>query len=118
MRRLLALAIDRMTFLKAHEKRTLYDRVDSIDGYLGLTLDDVAICVGRPLASRRWHPGFEMRKAEEALRWLDNRQVRLALLPRDVDKELPGEGAQQSEGFYPPLLAEIYDPPLASPAIS
>ncbi|MFP4430596.1 MAG: DNA-processing protein DprA [Spirochaetaceae bacterium] len=110
MNRLLALLVDRMSFLKPDEKRGVFAAVGS-PGELGtLSGDDLSRLIGRPLPRREWHFPLELRSAEISERWLDRQNVTLLVSPRETSS---GPDGSRHESFkpYPGALGEIYDPP-------
>ncbi len=96
MNRLLALLVDRMSFLKPQEKRRVFAALSSPRDLDALSMDDLSMMIDRPLSRREWHVPLELRSAEFAERWIEKHNVFLLT---------------EVHPAYPDLLGEIYDPP-------
>lgn len=92
----LAVAVSRLTFLRAGEKRSLYRAVPNVETLSRLSRDDIGDVIGRRLLTRAWDPAKLPARAERDAAFLARRGVSLV-----------GFG----EPGYPPWLTEIYDPP-------
>jgi DNA processing protein len=95
---LLKLAIHRMEFASAAEKRSLQKAVGDEQVFQALTLDAVSVIIGRRLRVRTFDTDLLLAQAEEDIRVLDRRGV-VTLFLGDPD--------------YPRPTDEIYDPPYA-----
>lgn len=104
MNRLLALLVDRMSFLKPFEKRRVFAALSSPRDLESLSMDDLSIIVGRPLSRREWYIPLELRNAEIGARWIERHKVLLLAAPSATQ-------ATDVQTNYPELLGEIYDPP-------
>ncbi|TVR03436.1 MAG: DNA-protecting protein DprA [Spirochaetaceae bacterium] len=96
MKSLFALAIHRAEFLSADEKTVVADMVSSEGFFRTLTVDMLSQVVGRVLRSTAWDPVVALRLAESDLRFVERHSVSV------IDRFDPD---------YPPMLAEIHDPP-------
>jgi DNA processing protein len=111
MNRLLALLVDRMSFLKPDEKRALFTAVGSPRELETLSVDDLSQVVGRPLSRREWYFPLELRSAEISERWIDRQNVTLLFCPYSRSQQTVGSRRGGTFGAYPDSLGEIYDPP-------
>lgn len=111
MNRLLALLVDRMSFLKPDEKRTLFAAVGSPRDLEKLSVDDLSLLVGRPLPRREWYVPLERRSAEISEGWIDRQGVLLLFAPGNGSREPVGSPEEIHSDTYPEALGEIYDPP-------
>jgi DNA processing protein len=94
--RLLALAIQRASFLRAEERLKLWDIVDDTARLSVLSLRDLEALLGRRLEGRHWDPIALLEQAEEDAALLDRLGARFI---------------QFDESDYPPLLRETAKPP-------
>ena len=96
MKSLFALAIHRAEFLSADEKTTVSEMVSSAGLFRTLQVDLLSQIVGRVLRSTAWDPVVALRQAEADLRFVERHSISV------LDRFDPD---------YPPMLAEIHDPP-------
>ena len=94
--RLLALALQRASFLSAEERLRLWDLVDDPTRLSVLSLRDLEALVGRRLEGRRWDPQSLLGRAEEDAVLLERLGARFI---------------HHDESDYPPLLRETAQPP-------
>ena len=95
-RELLALAVNRVPFLRPREKLLLCELETSPGIFARLGLPELERILGRPVRSRRWDPAEALRGAEEDLRLLTSGPIHCTFI---------------WSPDFPPLLREIYDPP-------
>lgn len=94
--RLLALALQRSSFLRAEEKLRLWDLVDDPASLSVLSLHDLEVALGRRLEPRCWNPAKLVALAEADALLLEKIGARFI---------------QFDELDYPPLLRETARPP-------
>ncbi|MDA8425600.1 MAG: DNA-protecting protein DprA [Treponema sp.] len=94
--RLLALALQRASFLHAAEKLKLWDIVDDAASLSVLSLRDLEAALGRRLESGRWNPASLLAQAEADALLLERIGARFVCY---------------DESEYPPLLRETAQPP-------
>ncbi len=92
------LAIQRLTFLRAAEKRRLAAALSGGVDFASLGFSGLELIAGRLLRTRSWNPAAVLEAARHDEELLASRDIRLVL---EEDPE------------YPPLLREIHDPPWA-----
>lgn len=98
MTTLLRLAIHRMDFARAAEKRSLEAAVQDEALFQSLSLDDLSALFARRVRARSFVPEALLAHAEEDLRVLEDRGIQLLF---------------HDHAAVPRLLREIYDPPFA-----
>ncbi|MCM1321443.1 MAG: DNA-processing protein DprA [Bacteroides sp.] len=94
----LTIAVSRLEFLSCREKMILAENLDNISDLALLSIEDISVIIGRSLKTKMWR-----REAVNAL------VLRDASLLRAYDISVVPFGSEE----YPPLLAEIHDPPFA-----
>jgi DNA processing protein len=95
--KLLALAVNRVAFLRPREKKCLLEACETPARFGGMSTAALAAIVGRPVRSGSWQPLELLRQAERELR----------------DLTLAGFVCTfYWERTFPSLLKEIYDPPV------
>jgi DNA processing protein len=95
-RELLALAVNRVPFLRPREKLLLCELDLAPERFACLRLPELERILGRPVRSARWDPAGAVRGAEEDRKLLTSGPIKCTFI--------------WSEDF-PILLREIYDPP-------
>jgi DNA processing protein len=95
-RELLALAVNRVPFLRPREKLLLCELETSPGIFARLGLRELEGILGRPVRSRRWDPVEALRGAEEDRILLTSGPIHCTFIWNPD---------------FPPLLREIYDPP-------
>jgi DNA processing protein len=94
---LAALAINRVPFLKPREKLLLLEVCASPQQLARLPAAALPAILGRAVRSHTWDPAGELRRAEGDLKLLTSRSIQCTFIWSDD---------------FPPLLREIYDPPI------
>ena len=94
---LAALAINRVPFLKPREKLLLLEVCASPERLARLPAAALPAILGRAVRSHNWDPAGELRRAEADLKLLTSRSIQCTFIWSDD---------------FPPLLREIYDPPI------
>lgn len=94
---LAALAINRVPFLKPREKLLLLEVCASPQQLARLPAAALPAILGRAVRSHNWDPTGELRRAEADLKLLTSRSIQCTFIWSDD---------------FPPLLREIYDPPI------
>jgi DNA processing protein len=94
---LLALAVNRVPFLRPREKLLLCEVCAHPGRFARLSLSELERILCRPIRSRRWDPVSALQYAEKDRKLLTSGPIHCTFIWSDD---------------FPPLLREIYDPPL------
>jgi DNA processing protein len=97
MNKLILVSLSRLRFLKAPEKLLVADCIDDEKKFSALTPEGLCRLAGRKLQIRSWDAAAVLRQGERDLRFAEGRGIGLCCY---WDRD------------YPPLLREIYDPPV------
>jgi len=94
---LLALAVNRVPFLKPREKALLLELCGTPERFGRIAWGELGGILGRAVRSRNWDPEDHLRQAEAELKTLTSGSIKCTFLWKKD---------------FPPLLREIYDPPV------
>jgi DNA processing protein len=96
-RSILLLALSRVTFLRPRERLLLAEWLKSAQELCGVSKSDLEFSLNRRIRSGHWNPGEYVKQAEADELYLTKRNILCTFY---------------TDHGYPPLLKEIYDPPL------
>ncbi len=94
----LRLFIARLTFLRFDEKCLLESKCTNCSSLLTMSLDDIAVLVGRTQKTNSWNPSFIYKQVELDIKRMLAYDAHVIFYDSDL---------------YPYLLTQIYDPPYA-----